>query len=159
MTKKMDVAILGATGTVGEAMLNILAEENFAINKLYPLASHRSKGETVLFQGQPLVVEDVEDFDFSKVQIALFSAGASVSAKYAPIAARAGCVVIDNTSQFRNDDDIPLVIPEVNPTDIQYYKNRHIIANPNCSTIQMLVALKPLYDAVGIKRINIATYQ
>ncbi len=159
MSKKFDIAILGATGTVGEAMLTILAEENFPINNLYPLASHRSKGEVVLFKGKPLLVEDVEDFDFSKVQLALFSAGASVSAKYAPVAARAGCVVIDNTSQFRNDEDIPLVIPEVNPSDIQYFKNRNIIANPNCSTIQMLVALKPLYDAVGIKRINIATYQ
>lgn len=159
MSKKFDVAILGATGTVGQAMIEILSEEKFPINRLYPLASHRSKGESVIFNNETLVVDDVETFDFTKVQIALFSAGGSVSAKYAPIAAQAGCIVIDNTSHFRNDDDIPLVIPEVNPNDIQYYKNRNIIANPNCSTIQMLVALKPIYDAAGISRINIATYQ
>ncbi|MBI2790429.1 MAG: aspartate-semialdehyde dehydrogenase [Gammaproteobacteria bacterium] len=159
MSKKFDVAVLGATGTVGQAMIEILSEEKFPINRLYPLASHRSKGESVIFNDETLVVDDVETFDFTKVQIALFSAGGSVSAKYAPIAARAGCIVIDNTSHFRNDDDIPLVIPEVNPDDIQYYKNRNIISNPNCSTIQMLVALKPIYDVAGISRINIATYQ
>ncbi|MBS0286984.1 MAG: aspartate-semialdehyde dehydrogenase [Proteobacteria bacterium] len=157
--KKYDIAILGATGTVGQSMMEILSELEFPVNNLFPLASHRSAGEKVLFNGQSLAVQDVEKFDFSKVQIALFSAGASVSAKYAPIAANKGCVVIDNTSQFRNENDIPLVITEVNPGDIAQYKNKNIIANPNCSTMQMLVALKPIYDAVGISRINVATYQ
>lgn len=159
MTKQFDVAILGATGVVGEALLSILAERSFPVGKLYPLASARSSGETVMFKGQKLLVENAASFDFSKVQIAFFSAGASVSADFAPIAAKAGCVVIDNTSQFRYDADIPLVVPEVNPQDISLYKNRHIIANPNCSTIQLVVALKPIYDAVGITRINVATYQ
>lgn len=159
MTDKINVAILGATGAVGEAMLSILQERKFPINNLYLLASERSAGNTLMFHEKPLIVENVEDFDFSKVQIGLFSAGGSVSEKYAPIAAKAGCIVIDNTSQFRRDDDIPLVIPEVNPEKIADYKNRNIIANPNCSTIQMLVALKPIYDAVGIERINVATYQ
>ncbi len=157
--KKYDVAVLGATGTVGQCMIEILSELEFPLGRLYPLASHRSAGETILFNGSDVKVEDVERFDFSKVQIALFSAGASVSAKYAPIAASKGCIVIDNTSQFRTDDDVPLVITEVNPEAIANYKNKNIISNPNCSTMQMLVALKPIYDAVGISRINVATYQ
>jgi aspartate-semialdehyde dehydrogenase len=159
MNKKYDVAILGATGAVGEAMLSILEQRNFPVGKLFPLASSRSAGSTVTFRNQEVIVQDVEGFDFSQVQIGLFSAGSSVSEKYAPIAAAAGCVVIDNTSQFRYEDDIPLVVPEVNPHAIAQYKNRGIIANPNCSTIQMLVALKPIHDAVGIERINVATYQ
>ena len=159
MNKKYDVAILGATGAVGEAMLSILEQRNFPVGKLFPLASSRSAGSTVTFRNQEVAVQDVEGFDFSQVQIGLFSAGSSVSEKYAPIAAAAGCVVIDNTAQFRYEDDIPLVVPEVNPHAIAQYKNRGIIANPNCSTIQMLVALKPIYDAVGIERINVATYQ
>jgi len=159
MSKKYDVAILGATGAVGEAMLSILEQRNFPVGKLFPLASSRSAGSTVTFRNQEVTVQDVEDFDFSQVQIGLFSAGSSVSEKYAPIAAAAGCVVIDNTAQFRYEDDIPLVVPEVNPHAIAQYKNRGIIANPNCSTIQMLVALKPIHDAVGIERINVATYQ
>lgn len=159
MNKKYDVAILGATGAVGEAMLTILEQRNFPVSKLFPLASSRSAGSTVTFRNQEVTVQDVEDFDFSQVQIGLFSAGSSVSEKYAPIAAAAGCVVIDNTAQFRYEDDIPLVVPEVNPHAIAQYKNRGIIANPNCSTIQMLVALKPIHDAVGIERINVATYQ
>ncbi|CAG9931930.1 aspartate-semialdehyde dehydrogenase [Candidatus Nitrotoga arctica] len=159
MNKKYDVAILGATGAVGEAMLSILEQRNFPVGKLFPLASSRSAGSTVTFRNQEITVQDVEDFDFSQVQIGLFSAGSSVSEKYAPIAAAAGCVVIDNTAQFRYEDDIPLVVPEVNPHAIAQYKNRGIIANPNCSTIQMLVALKPIHDAVGIERINVATYQ
>lgn len=159
MNKKYDVAILGATGAVGEAMLSILEQRNFPVGKLFPLASSRSAGSTVTFRNQEVTVQDVEDFDFSQVQIGLFSAGSSVSEKYAPIAAAAGCVVIDNTAQFRYEDDIPLVVPEVNPHAIAQYKNRGIIANPNCSTIQMLVALKPIHDAVGIERINVATYQ
>ncbi|CAH1386913.1 aspartate-semialdehyde dehydrogenase [Candidatus Nitrotoga sp. M5] len=159
MSKKYDVAILGATGAVGEAMLSILEQRNFPVGKLFPLASSRSAGSTVTFRNQEVTVLDVENFDFSQVQIGLFSAGGSVSEKYAPIAAAAGCVVIDNTSQFRYEDDIPLVVPEVNPHAIAQYKNRGIIANPNCSTIQMMVALKPIHDAVGIERINVATYQ
>ncbi len=159
MNKKYDVAILGATGAVGEAMLSILEQRNFPVGKLFPLASSRSAGSTVTFRNQEITVQDVEGFDFSQVQIGLFSAGSSVSEKYAPIAAAAGCVVIDNTAQFRYEDDIPLVVPEVNPHAIAQYKNRGIIANPNCSTIQMLVALKPIHDAVGIERINVATYQ
>ena len=159
MSKTYDVAVVGATGAVGEAMIAILEERNFPVGKVYALASERSAGKRIPFKGESLVVEDLAGFDFSKVQIGLFSPGASVSAEYAPKAAAAGCVVIDNTSQFRYDDDIPLVVPEVNPEKIADYKNRGIIANPNCSTIQMLVALKPIYDAVGISRINVATYQ
>lgn len=158
--KKIDVAVLGATGLVGQTMLSILeTQTGFDIGQCYALASHRSKGEKIHFQDRILEVEDVANFDFAKAQVALFSAGASVSEKYAPIAAQKGCVVIDNTSQFRYIDDIPLVIPEVNPHRIADYQNHYIIANPNCSTIQMLVALKPIYDAVGISRINVATYQ
>jgi aspartate-semialdehyde dehydrogenase len=159
MNKQYDVCILGATGAVGEAMLSILEQRKFPVRNLYPLASSRSAGSTVSFKGEELTVIDVEGFDFSKAQIGLFSAGGSVSEKYAPIAAAAGCVVIDNTAHFRYDRDIPLVVPEVNPHAIAQYKNRGIIANPNCSTIQMLVALKPIKDAVGISRINVATYQ
>lgn len=159
MTKQYDVCILGATGAVGEAMLAILEQRKFPVRNLYPLASSRSAGSTVTFNGEELTVIDVDSFDFAKAQIGLFSAGGSVSEKYAPIAAAAGCVVIDNTAHFRYDKDIPLVVPEVNPHAIAQYKNRGIIANPNCSTIQMLVALKPIRDAVGISRINVATYQ
>jgi aspartate-semialdehyde dehydrogenase len=159
LTKKVDVAVVGATGAVGEAMLDILHQRNFPVGKIYAVASARSAGSTVAFGNRSIRVEDLATFDFSTVQIALFSPGASVSKEYAPIAAAAGCVVIDNTSQFRYDDDIPLVVPEVNPEAIADYTNRGIIANPNCSTIQMMVALKPIYDAVGIERINVCTYQ
>ena len=159
MSKTYDVAVVGATGAVGETMLAILAERQFPVGKVYALASERSAGKRVQFGDSYLKVENLADFDFSKVQIGLFSPGASVSAEYAPKAATASCVVIDNTSQFRYDDDIPLVVPEVNPQAVAQYKNRGIIANPNCSTIQMLVALKPIYDAVGIERINVCTYQ
>lgn len=159
MSKSYDVCILGATGAVGEAMLAILQQRKFPVRNLYPLASSRSAGSTVEFNGKEITVIDVDDFDFAKAQIGLFSAGGSVSEKYAPLAAAAGCVVIDNTAHFRYDADIPLVVPEVNPHAIAQYKNRGIIANPNCSTIQMLVALKPIQDAVGIARINVATYQ
>lgn len=157
--RKFDVAVVGATGAVGEQMLDILKDREFPVGRIYALASERSAGTTVKFGNRDLVVEDLASFDFSKVQIGLFSPGASVSAIYAPKAAAAGCVVIDNTSQFRYEDDIPLVVPEVNPQAIAQYRNRGIIANPNCSTIQMLVALKPIYDAVGIERINVCTYQ
>jgi len=159
MSKQYDVAIVGATGAVGEAMLEILAERDFPVRNLYLLASSRSAGSKLKFKNQMITVQDLSTFDFSKAQIGLFSAGGSVSAEYAPKAAAAGCIVIDNTAHFRYDDDIPLVVPEVNPQDIAQYKTRGIIANPNCSTIQMLVALKPIYDAVGIERINVCTYQ
>ena len=159
MADKYDVAVVGATGAVGEIMLEILAERSFPVNNVYPLASARSAGKKVRFGDKYLTVQDLDTFDFSKVQIGLFSAGAGISEKYAPIAAGAGCVVIDNTSQFRYDDEIPLVIPEVNAHAIADYKRHGIIANPNCSTIQMLVALKPLHDAAGIERINVCTYQ
>ena len=159
MSKTFDVAVVGATGAVGETMLSILAERKFPVGEVYALASSRSAGKRVEFGNKLLTVQDLADFDFSKVQIGLFSAGASISEVYAPKAAAAGCVVVDNTSRFRYDDDIPLVVPEVNPHAIADYRARGIIANPNCSTIQMLVALKPIRDAVGIERINVATYQ
>ncbi len=159
MSKTYDVAVVGATGAVGETMLSILAERKFPVGKVYPLASERSAGKKVEFGDQMLTVENLADFDFSKVQIGLFSAGGSISKEFAPKAAAAGCVVIDNTSEFRYVDDIPLVVPEVNPHAIANYTNQGIIANPNCSTIQMLVALKPIQDAVGISRINVCTYQ
>jgi len=159
MSKVFDVAVVGATGAVGETMLQILAERNFPVGQVYALASQRSAGTTVPFKDEQLKVEDLAEFDFSKVQIGLFSAGASVSEIYAPKAAAAGCVVVDNTSQFRYQDDIPLVVPEVNPHAIAQYTKHGIIANPNCSTIQMVVALKPIYDAVGIERLNVASYQ
>jgi aspartate-semialdehyde dehydrogenase len=157
--KEVNVAVLGATGLVGEAAIEILAERNFPVKKLFPLASSRSEGETVLFKNRPYLVENVANFDFSQVDIAIFSAGAGVSAEFAPKAAAAGCMVIDNTVQFRYDADIPLIVPEVNPHAIALAQQRRIIANPNCSTIQMAVALKPIYDAVGIKRINFVSYQ
>ncbi len=159
MSKTYDVAVVGATGVVGEAMLEILSERKFPVGEIYALASERSIGKTVSFGNRELSVEDLATFDFSKAQIGLFSAGGSISAEYAPQAAAAGCVVIDNTSHFRYDDDIPLVVPEVNPDAIARHTTRGIIANPNCSTIQMVVALKPLHDAAGIERINVCTYQ
>jgi aspartate-semialdehyde dehydrogenase len=159
MNREYDVAVVGATGAVGEAMISILEERNFPVRKLYLLASERSAGKSIMFHGKSVRVTDLAEFDFSQVQIGLFSAGASISEKFAPIAAAAGCVVIDNTSQFRRDEDVPLIVPEVNIEALAGYSARNIIANPNCSTIQMLVALKPIYDAVGIERINVATYQ
>lgn len=159
MSTTFDIAVVGATGVVGEAMLEILAERDFPVGTVYPLASERSLGKTVRFGNAELDVGNLAEFDFSQVRIALFSAGASVSAEHAPRAAAAGCIVVDNTSQFRYDDDIPLVVPEVNADAIAAHTERGIIANPNCSTIQMVVALKPIYDAAGIERINVATYQ
>ena len=159
MRSNYDIAIVGATGMVGEAMLSILAEREFPVGNLFLLAGENSAGTRVEFDGTYHKVTRVDDFDFSQVQIALFSAGAKVSAEFAPIAAQNGCVVIDNTSQFRNDYDVPLVVPEVNAHAIAEYHGRGIIANPNCSTIQMLVALKPIHDEVKITRINVATYQ
>lgn len=159
MSSEFDVVVVGATGAVGEVMIEILEERNFPVRELFLLASSRSAGKSVMFRGKRVTVTDLAEFDFSRAQIGLFSAGGSLSAKYAPIAAAAGCVVIDNTSHFRQEPDIPLVVPEVNPEALAGYSVRNIIANPNCSTIQMLVALKPIYDAVGIERINVATYQ
>ena len=159
MAREFDIAVVGATGVVGEAMLAILAERKFPVGTVYALASEKSIGKTVDFGRRELPVDDLAQFDFSRVKIGLFSAGASVSAEYAPQAVAAGCTVIDNTSNFRGDDDIPLVVPEVNADKIIEYKKRGIIANPNCSTIQLVVALKPIYDAVGIKRITVSTYQ
>jgi aspartate-semialdehyde dehydrogenase len=159
MPDRIDVAVVGATGVVGEAMLEILSQRKFPVGQVYALASERSVGKRVAFGNRQLDVDNLADFDFSKVAIGLFSAGGSVSAEFAPKAAAAGCIVVDNTSHFRRDDDIPLVVPEVNPDAIAAYTTRGIIANPNCSTIQMLVALKPIYDAAGIERINVCTYQ
>ncbi len=155
----IDVAVVGATGAVGEVMIEILEQRKFPVGELYPLASARSAGKQVMFRNRPVQVEDLATFDFSKVKLALFSAGGSISAEHAPRAAAAGCIVVDNTSHFRRDADIPLIVPEVNADALEGYKARNIIANPNCSTIQMVVALKPLHDAARITRINVATYQ
>jgi aspartate-semialdehyde dehydrogenase len=156
---KLNVAIVGATGAVGEALIEILEQRQFPVGELYLLASERSEGKRVRFCGKSVAVERLDRFDFSKVQIGLFSAGGSLSAEYAPKAAAAGCIVIDNTSHFRYEADIPLIVPEVNAHRLGDYRNRNIIANPNCSTIQMVVALKPLHDVARITRINVATYQ
>lgn len=159
MSKGFRVAVVGATGLVGETMIKVLEERDFPVSELYPVASNRSLGKSVEFRGKYSSVEDLATFDFSKADIGLFSPGAEVSREYAPKAAAAGCVVIDNTSEFRYQEDIPLVVPEVNPHAIALYRNHGIIANPNCSTIQLVVALKPIHDAVGIERINVCTYQ
>jgi aspartate-semialdehyde dehydrogenase len=161
MSKKSSykVAMVGATGAVGETLLAILAEREFPISELVPLASERSAGEKITFDGKQITVRNLADYDFAGVDIAFFSAGGSVSREHAPRAAAAGAVVIDNTSEYRYQDDIPLVVSEVNPHAIAEYTTRGIIANPNCSTMQMLVALAPIHRAVGIERINVATYQ
>ncbi|MBF0097723.1 MAG: aspartate-semialdehyde dehydrogenase [Magnetococcales bacterium] len=158
-SKSYNVAVVGATGNVGREILNILEERNFPINEIFLLASSRSAGSTMNFAGRELVVRDLAEFDFSGVQIGLFSPGAKVSSQYAPKAAAAGCVVVDNTSFFRMDPEVPLVVPEVNPGAIAQYTQKGIIANPNCSTIQMVVALKPLHDAATIRRVVVSTYQ
>ena len=157
--RTFDVAVVGATGNVGREIFNILEERKFPIKEIYPLASSRSAGTTLLFRGRDKIVRDLAEFDFSKCQIALFSPGSSVSRIYAPKAAAAGCIVIDNTSFFRMDPEVPLVVPEVNPEAIAHYTQKGIIANPNCSTIQMVVALKPLHDAAVIRRVVVSTYQ
>jgi len=159
VSKKINVAVVGATGLVGETLISILQQRKFPVDTLYLLASERSAGKTVRFNGKSVRVENLADFDFSKADIGLFSAGGSISKEYAPKAAEAGCIVVDNTSHFRNDPDIPLVVAEVNPHAVAGYKDRGIIANPNCSTMQMMVALKPLHDAARIKHIHVATYQ
>jgi aspartate-semialdehyde dehydrogenase len=154
-----DIAVVGATGLVGETLFRVLEERNFPVGEIYPLASNRSLGKSVSFRDRDYPVLELAGFDFARTQIALFSAGAAVSKEHAPKAAAAGCIVIDNTSEFRYDDDVPLIVPEVNLHALDGYRARGIIANPNCSTIQLVVALKPIYDAVGIERINVATYQ
>ncbi len=159
MNKKVNVAVVGATGEVGQAMLSILEQRDFPVAGLHVVASSRSAGKRIEFREEELVVEDLDSFDFSGIDIGLFSPGAAVSNIHAPRAAAEGTVVIDNTSRFRYDADVPLVVPEVNPEAIGQYAGRGIIANPNCSTIQMVMALKPVYDAAGIERVNVATYQ
>lgn len=157
--KEFTVAVAGATGAVGNEMIATLEQRNFPVKKLKLLASSRSVGKTISFKGEELPVEELTEHSFKNVDIGLFSPGGSVSLKYAPIAAASGCVVVDNTSAFRMEKDIPLVVPEVNEHAIKDYKNRGIIANPNCSTIQMVVVLKPLHDAAKIKRVVVSTYQ
>lgn len=158
--KKYTVAVVGATGAVGQEILKTLAEREFPVEEVIALASGRSAGGQVSFgEDEVLHIEDLAKFDFKGVDICLSSAGAKVSAEFAPRAAAAGCVVIDNTSHFRMDPDVPLVVPEVNPEALAGYKKKNIIANPNCSTIQMVVALKPLHELAIIKRVVVATYQ
>jgi aspartate-semialdehyde dehydrogenase len=159
MAREFNVAVAGATGAVGTQMVQCLEERNFPVKMLRPLASERSLGKSVRFHGKEVPVEVLGEKSFEGIDIALFSAGGSVSLKYGPIAAASGAVVVDNSSAFRMEPDIPLVVPEVNPQDIALYTNRGIIANPNCSTIQMVVALKPIHDAARIKRIVVSTYQ
>jgi len=156
---KFNVAVAGATGAVGGAMLDVLERRDFPLNELRLLASERSVGKKLKFRGQEIPVQLLTKDAFAGIDIALFSAGAARSLEFAPAAASAGAVVIDNSSAFRMDDEIPLVVPEVNPHAIARYTKRGIVANPNCSTIQMLVALKPIYDKAGIKRIVVSTYQ
>jgi aspartate-semialdehyde dehydrogenase len=157
--KNYHVAVVGATGAVGNEMIKVLEQRQFPVGKLTLLASERSKGKELTFRGKAYPVEVLDENSFKGIQIGLFSAGGSTSEKFAPIAAKAGCVVVDNTSAFRMVPEIPLVVPEVNPEDIALYKSRGIIANPNCSTIQMVVALKPIHDAARIKRVVVSTYQ
>jgi aspartate-semialdehyde dehydrogenase len=159
--RKFNVAVVGASGAVGEEILRILEEENFPLNNLVPLASSRSAGSSIRFNGKDIVIKELTEtvFDEENIEIALFSAGGSISAKFAEFAAKAGAVVIDNTSHFRMNKDIPLVVPEVNPEDISLWRKTGIIANPNCSTIQMVQALKPLDDAYDLVRVDVSTYQ
>ena len=155
------VVVAGATGNVGREMLNILAEREFPIDEIAALASSRSTGDEIEFgeTGKKLRVQNIEHFDWAGWDMALFAIGSEATKKYAPVAAAAGCVVIDNSSLYRMDPDVPLIVPEVNPDAIDGYKARNIIANPNCSTAQMVVALKPLHDAAKITRVVVATYQ
>ncbi|MGB4100360.1 MAG: aspartate-semialdehyde dehydrogenase [Alphaproteobacteria bacterium] len=160
MTRKFKVAVVGATGAVGREMLQTLYDRNFPVSDVVALASSRSAGGEVSFGADKVLkVQDLEKYDFKGTDICLSSAGAKVSEAFAPRAAAAGCVVIDNTSQFRMDPDVPLVVPEVNPQALAGFHKRNIIANPNCSTIQMVVALKPLHDLAGITRVVVSTYQ
>ena len=153
------IAVAGATGNVGREMLNILDERQFPADEVIALASRRSQGTEVSFGEKTLKCKDIETFDWSGVDIALFAIGSGPTKEYAPRAAKAGCIVIDNSSLYRYEPDIPLIVPEVNPDDVEMYSNRNIIANPNCSTAQMVVALKPLHDRARIKRVVVSTYQ
>jgi aspartate-semialdehyde dehydrogenase len=157
--KKFNVAVVGATGLVGEAIVSILEERNFPIETFIPLASARSAGRTMKFCEETIPVMDLQSFDFNNTDLCFFSAGSDVSNEFALKAAEQGAVVIDNTACFRYEDDIPLVVPEVNPEAVKFFSNRNIIANPNCSTIQLVVALSPIHKIAKIKRINVATYQ
>jgi len=161
MSRKYNVAVVGANGAVGEEILTILQEIDFPINKLVPLASQRSAGTKIEFNNQEVVIKELTNdvFKEEEVEIALFSAGGSVSAEFASDAVKAGAVVIDNTSHFRMDENVPLVVPEVNPEDIAKWRDTGIIANPNCSTIQMVQVLKPLDEAYGLQRVDASTYQ
>lgn len=159
MKKKYNLAIVGATGIVGETVLHLLKERDFPVNQLYALASEKSIGNSVHFRDKPILIESLNGFDFSKTSIAFFAAGTEVSLNYAPIAAKSGCIVIDKSTAFRREDDIPLIVPEVNPEALKNCPETRIIANPNCTTIPLVIALKPIYDHFGIKRINISTYQ
>lgn len=159
MTKKYNVAVVGATGAVGKTILEILEQRDFPVNQIYPLASERSAGEKIDFNKKQVKIGNLAEFDFAQADIALFSAGAAVSEQFVPKAASKKCVVIDNTSYFRNEQDVPLVVAEVNPEAIENYQQTYIIANPNCSTMQMLVALAPIHKKATIERINVATYQ
>ena len=159
MKSEYHVALAGATGAVGNEMLQILEEQEFPVASLKLLASSRSAGKTLDFRGESLHVEELRDDSFEGVDIALFSAGAAASRQFAPAAAESGCVVIDNSSAWRMDPEVPLVVPEVNPHAVADYRRKGIIANPNCSTIQMVVVLKPIYDAAGIERVVVSTYQ
>jgi aspartate-semialdehyde dehydrogenase len=159
MASLFNVAVVGATGVVGTTILSILSERKFPINKIYLLASHRSAGDKRYFNGIPCVIEDITTFDFSQTQICFFCTDNAISAEYAPKAAALGNLVLDKSSHFRYDDGVPLIVPEVNQKDILRYANQNIIASPNCNTIPLVVALKPIYDTYGITRINVATYQ
>lgn len=159
MKDEYHIAVAGATGAVGNEMIKILEEQKFPVASLKLLASSRSAGKTLDFRGKSLTVEELREDSFEGVDIALFSAGAAASRQFAPAAADSGCIVIDNSSGWRMDPEVPLVVPEVNPHAVADYRNKNIIANPNCSTIQMVVVLKPIYDAVGIERVVVSTYQ
>ncbi len=154
-----NVAIVGATGNVGQEMLTILEERQFPVDQVFAIASRRSLGREVSFGDQTLKCEDLEQFDFSQCDFALLSAGGTISKEWAPKIAATGCVVIDNSSAWRYDIDVPLVVPEVNAEDLDGFAKKNIVANPNCSTAQLVVALKPLHDAAKIKRVVISTYQ
>ncbi|MDC0045547.1 aspartate-semialdehyde dehydrogenase [Pelagibacteraceae bacterium] len=163
MSQKYNIAVVGATGAVGNEIIQILEQRDFPIDNLYLLASTKSKGKKIEFKGEELIVEDLAEFDFSKAHIGLFSPGGKISAEFAPKAAKAGCIVIDNTSHFRMQNNVPLIVPEVNPNTLEEFfqddKRTNIISNPNCSTIQMVVALKPLHEKSIINRIVVSTYQ
>lgn len=159
MTPSYDIAVVGATGLVGETLLSLLAERNFPVGQVYALASEHSLGKEIEFGRKTLDVDDLAEFDFAKVQLAFFAVDATLAAQYVPIATQAGCLVIDNSAQFRNEDDVPLVIPEINPEALAEYTHRNIIASPSSSTIQLALALKPLLEIVKLRRIQVVVYE